>query len=98
MLLQSVRAQKRDTARHVEVVLVLRWLLRLRFDQELPFEADRLGVIDREMEERAEVVLLPLEVRVEQRLVPFTAAPENVIFAAELLGDFERFFYLRGSV
>jgi hypothetical protein len=85
MLLQAVGAQEGDAAGDVEVVLVLGRLLRLGLDEELALEADALGVVDRHVDERGEVVLLALQVGVEERLVTLAAAPEDVVFAAELL-------------
>ena len=44
------------------------------------------------------MVLLALQVGVEQRLIAFAAAPENIVLAAELLRDLQRFFHLRRRV
>ena len=80
----------------VEVVLVLGGLLGLRLDQERALEADLVLVLGHEREEAAELVELLLHVGVEQRLVPFPAAPEHVVLAAEPvrrledLGDLRR--------
>src|SRR5687768_8633955 len=89
MLLESVRAQKCDPARDIEVVLMLRRLLGLRLDEKLDFEANRFRVVHGHVKKRAEMILLTLEVGVEQGLVAFAAAPENVVLTAKLLRDFE---------
>ncbi len=73
----------------VEVVLVGGRLLRLRLDEELAGEADLLLVIDGQVEELGQVVELALQVGVVEVHVAFPAAPEDVVDAAQLLGDFE---------
>ena len=98
MLFEAEGAEEGDAARDVEIVLVFRRLLRLRLDQELTLEADALGVIDRQVQERSKVVLFAFQIGVEQRLVALAPAPENIVLAAEFLGDFERLLHLRGGI
>jgi len=98
VLVQAVGAEEADAGRAVEVVLVLGGLLRLGLDEELALEADLLGVIDGHLHECSEVILLTTEVGVEEGLVAFAAAPENVVFATELFGDFHGLLYLRSGV
>ena len=91
---QLVGLEEGDAAGHVEVVLMLGRLLRLGLDQELAGEPDRLGVVDRHVQEGRQVIELPLQVGVEQGLIAFAAAPENVILAAEFLGHLDRLLHL----
>ena len=98
VLLEAEGAQEGDPARDVEVVLVLRRLLRLGLDVELALEPDPLRVVDRHVQEPGQVLLLPLQVRVEERLVALAAAPERVAVAAELVGDLHRLLHLGGRV
>jgi hypothetical protein len=95
---EAVGAEEGDAAGDVEVVLVLGGLLRLGLDEELALEADALGVIDGHVEKRGEVVLFAFQVGVEEGLVAFAAAPEDVVFTAELLRDLEGFLHLGGGV
>ena len=87
---QAVAAQEGDDVGGVEIVLMNGRLLRLRLDQELAGEADLLLVLDCEMEEPREMVEFAFQVGVVEVRVTLTAAPEDVVLAAELLGDFER--------
>ena len=72
--------------------------LGLGLDVELALEADALGVVDRHVEEAGQVLLLPFQVGVEERLVALAAAPERVAVAAELMGHLHRLLHLRGRV
>ena len=92
---QAVGAEEIQARGRVGIILVRRRLLRLRFDVELPFEADLLFVIDGHVQERGEVVELALHVGVEQGGVPFAAAPERVALAFELGRHIHRLLYLR---
>src|SRR5688572_28504823 len=89
MLLQRERAEKRDPARDVEIILMLRRPLRFRLNQELAFDTDRFRMVEGPVENRGQVVLLAFQLRVEKRFVSFTAAPENIVFPAELFRDLE---------
>ena len=82
----------------VVVVLVLGRLLRLRLDQDRALEADLLLVLDDHGQEPAELGELALDVRIEQRLVTLATAPQNVVGAAELMGQLEHVLHLRGGV
>jgi hypothetical protein len=81
LVFQAVALEETVNGGHVEIVLVLGRLLRLRLDQDRALEADLVLVIDDHGEEAAELVELALEVGVEQGLVAFAAAPEHVVLA-----------------
>ncbi len=51
-----------------------------RFNQERPLEPDLFGIILCQLEHLRNVVLLKLHIGVEERLITFPTAPENVIF------------------
>ena len=95
---QAVAAQEGDDGGAVEVVLMVGRLLRLRLDQELAGEADLLLVVDGQVEELGQVVQLALQVGVAEVRVAFAAAPEDVVLAAEFLGDFEGLLHLGRGV
>ncbi len=82
---EAVLLQEAIDRRDVVVVLVLGRLLRLRLDQDRALVADLVLVLDDEVEEAAELVELAADIGVEQGFVAFAAAPQNVVFAAELL-------------
>ena len=94
----SKRLQETGDRRDVEIVLVLRRLLRLRLDQENALEADLVLVVDDHREKAAELFLLAGKIGVEQRLVALAAAPQHVVGAAELMGRVDRVLHLRGGV
>ena len=50
------------------------------------------------LEKAAELGEFALEIGVEQRLVAFASAPQNVVRAAELMGDVDRVLHLRRGV
>ena len=85
LVFETVVLEEAVDRRDVVVVLVLGRLLRLRLDQDRALEADLVLVFDDHVEEAAELVEFLLQVGVEQRLIAFAAAPENVVLAAELL-------------
>ena len=91
---QVVLPQEVDAGGGVGIVLMLGRLFRLGLNEEGAFEADFLGVVDRHVEELGEVIELALHVGVIEALVAFAAAPEDVVFAAEIERDFEAFFDL----
>ena len=93
---RPVSLQKRKYGGGVEVVLVLRRLLRLRLDEERPLEADLVLVLGHEVHEATELIDFTLHVRVEEGLVPLAPAPEDVVLAAELLRDLERLVFYPG--
>ena len=95
---QVVVAQELDGGGGIEVVLVQRRLLRLRFDQELGLKADFLGVVGAHVEELGDVVGLALHLGVPQVLVAFAAAPEHVVLGAQALADFEALLELATGV
>jgi len=98
VLLEAVGPEEGDAGGNVEVVLVLHGLLRLRLNQELALEADALRVIHGHVQERREMILLPLEVRIEQGLVTLPAVPLNVAPAAERLRHIQSLLHLRCGV
>ncbi|MOA05005.1 hypothetical protein D3C78_1245840 [compost metagenome] len=85
-LIETVLLQEGINGRDVVVVLVLGRLLRLRLDQDRAFKTDLVLVFHHQIEEAAELVELTRKIGVEQGLVTFTTAPENIVRAAELLG------------
>jgi hypothetical protein len=93
--LQIILPQKIQARRRIRIVLVLRRLLRLGLNVKLPLEADLLLVVHRQMQKLRQVLLLPFQVRVQQRHVPFASAPERVAFPAQFQRHFQRLLHLR---
>ena len=58
-------------------------LARLRFDQERALETDLVLVFDHQLHEAAKLIGFALEIGVEQRVVAFATAPQDVVFTAE---------------
>ena len=79
---------------NVAVVLVLGWLVRLGFDQQLALEADAVLVLDHHLHEAPELLAFAREVGVEEGVVAFTAAPQHIVCATELLRRVHRAEYL----
>ncbi len=94
VLVEAVLLEEPPDRAGVGVVLVFGGLHRLRFDEELTVESDLLLVVHRHVEEVPEVVELALHVGVEERLVPFAAAPEDVVVTAEVVRNLHRLLHL----
>ena len=98
ILEQVIFAQEIQAGRRVGIVLVLGRFLGLGLDVELALEPDALLVVDRQVQERAQVIQLAFHVGVQQGAVTFPPAPEDVARAAEIVGDFDGFLHLRRRV
>ena len=61
-------------------------------------EADPVLVLGDEVQEPRQLVALALQVRVEQRVVALAPAPQDVVLAAQPLGDLEHVLDLRRRV
>src|SRR3981081_1847540 len=72
-----------------------RGLLGLRFNEDLPVEADLVFVVDDQRKERAHLIEFLLHVGVQQRLVAFTAAPQHIVRATQTLGRFHAVLHRR---
>ena len=81
----------------IAVVLVLGGFVGLRLDQNGPLKADAVLVFDHHFQEAAELRLLLLEIGVEQAVVALASAPQDVVLAAETLGQFDAVPHLGGS-
>ena len=66
--------------------------MRLGLDQERALEPDAVLVLGDQAQEPGELVSLAAEVRVEQRVIAFAAAPQHVVRAAEPLRRLEHGF------
>ena len=94
LFLQSVFLQERVGVRAVEIVHVLHRLARLRLDQENSLEADFVLILGEHREESGILLELLPDVGVQDRLIPFPAAPEDVVVPLELMRDVHRLFHL----
>ena len=95
---QVVTVQEAVDGRAVVVVLVLGRLLRLGLEQQCPGEADRVLVLGDHGEEAGQLVGLLFHAGVEEGLVPFTAAPQHVVVAAQPMRGVDHVPHLRGGV
>ena len=98
VIFQTVGADEVQARGGIKVVLVLGRLLRLGLEEELAGEADLFRVIHGHVHELGEVIKLALHIGVEPALVAFAAAPENVVFTTQFLGNLEHLFHLTGGV
>ena len=98
LVLQAVLTQEAHHGGGVVVVLMLGWLAWFRLDQELTVKPILLGVVTGHAQEGGEVIAFAFHVGVEQAHVAFAAAPEDVVFAVEVLGDVEHLFDRVGAV
>src|SRR5262245_45287056 len=95
---EVITLQKGIAGGSIRVILMLSGLLGFRFDIEGTVESDLLLVIYSHLQELPKMVHLASHVGVEQRLVAFTATPENVACSAKLQRDLHRLRHLRRSV
>ena len=93
---QVIGAKETQNRSSVEIVLMLGGLLRFRLNEKLPVKPDLFGIIHRHMEKSGHLLLLSFHVRVKQRLIPFPAAPKDIIFSAKLLSRCDGVFHLGG--
>jgi hypothetical protein len=63
-------------------------LFWFRFDEELSVETDFVAVLHGQVQELGQVVEFAFQIGVVEVMVAFTPAPENVVGAAQFLGDF----------
>ena len=97
-ILQSVSPEEGDARRHIEIILMLGRLLRLRLDEKLPGESYLPGIVDRHVQEASQMVLFAFEIRVEKGLVTFPPTPEHIVFPSEFLCNLKRLLHLGGRV
>ena len=94
---QVVPLQERVNGGDVVVVLVLRRLERLRFEEDRAVESDALLVLDDERQEAGQLIELTPHVGVEQCLVAFASAPQHVVVATQPMCGFEAVGHLAGG-
>ena len=92
---EPVLREETADCRGVEIVLVLRRLLRLRLYVKVAPKTYASRVFRGYLQEEREIVKLELHVGVEQRLVALSSAPVDVSVSAELHGQLRRLLYLR---
>ncbi len=78
---EAIALQKRMTAGRVKIILVFGRFLWLWLDIKLTREFNLLFVFHRHVQESAQMVQLAAHIGVEQGLIPFASAPENIAFA-----------------
>ena len=70
----------------IVVVLMLSRLLRFRFDKQRATETDFMFVFNDHLQETTNLLALLPHIRIQERFVTFTAAPQNIVFPAQFLG------------
>ena len=93
---QSVGPTEVQAGGRIEVVLMLCRFFWLWLEQKLAFETDLLGIVDGQMHEFGKMIEFTLHVGVEKVVIALATAPEDVVFATQFLGDFQRLLYLCG--
>ncbi len=88
-LVQPVLLQEGVDGGDVVIILMLGGFLRLRLDQDRAFETDLVFVFHHQIEETTELIQLALHIGVQQGLITFTTAPENIVRTAEFLGGIQ---------
>ena len=68
--------------------------MRLGFDQDFAFEADLVLVLDDHRQEAAEILKFARQIRVQKRVIAFTATPEDIILAAQTMRRLKTITYL----
>src|SRR5581483_9902342 len=95
LLGEAVLLQEGEHRRDVPVVLMFGGLEGLGLDEDRPFEADAMLVLDHHREEAAVVIELALEVGIEQGVVALAPAPEHVVLTAQAVSGLEAEAHLR---
>ena len=95
---QAIALEEAINRGDVKIILVLGRLLRLGLEQDLPLEADLVGVLDHQMDKAGHLVELRPNLGIEQCLIALTAAPEHIVGAAQFMGQLEHVFDLASGI
>ena len=98
LFLQPEILQKAVNRRHIVIILVLRRLLRLRFDQDRTFVADFVLILDDRLQEAASMGAFGFQIGVEQSFVALTPAPQHIVRATEFMRGIETGFHRRRRI
>ena len=98
LVFEAVAGQEAVDGGGVVVVLVLGRLLGLGLDEQHALEADLGLVLGHQVQETGELLALSSQVGVQEGVVALTAAPQDVVRAAQSLRDLEHVADLRGRV
>src|ERR1700733_9879099 len=85
LLLQSKPLEKAVDGSGIEIILMCSWFLGLGLDEDLSVEAYLVFVVDDQHKETAHLFEFVCHVGVQQRLIAFTAAPQDVVSPSESL-------------
>ena len=88
LIFQTKLLQETIHRRDIVIVLMLGGLLRFRLDKQRAAKANLMLVLHHHLQEAANLLALLAQVGIQQGLVTFAAAPQNIVFAAELVGAF----------
>ena len=96
LFFQTELLQEAIHRRHVVVILMLGRFLRFRLDQQRAAEANFVLVVDNHLHKAANLLALLTQIGVEQSFIAFTPAPEDIVFAAQLMRGVHCRHHLRG--
>ena len=83
IVLKTILAEESENCSSIKVILVLCRLLGLGLDVEIACISDRTSILNSHFHKTSHVVKLKTHVCVEESLIAFTSAPENIAVAAE---------------
>ena len=95
IVFKTVFPQKAEYCCSIEIILVFCRFLWFRFDVKVSGISDRTRISDCHFHKTCHIVKFKSGIRIEQRFITFTSAPENIALATKLYGSFYRFLYLR---
>ena len=96
LFFQTELLQEAIHRRHVVVILVLRRFLRFWLNQQRAAEADFVLVVDNHLHKAANLLALLTQVGVQQRFISFTATPQDIVLATQLMRGVHCRHHLRG--
>ena len=94
VLIQPMLPQEADRRRGIKIILMLHGLFGLWLDEKVALKTDAPAVVHSHTHQPRDVFLFKPDVRVQQRVIALSAAPEHIPPAAQLHGQIEGFFDL----
>ena len=86
LFFQAELFQETIDGRSVVIILMFGWLLRFGFNQQRTLEANLVLVLNDQLHKAANLLALLTQIGIQQGFITFTAAPQDIVFAAQLVG------------
>ena len=96
LFFQTKLLEEAVNGRGVVIILMLGRFLRLRLDQQRALEARFVFVLNHHLHEAANLLTLLTQVGIQQGFVPFTTAPQHVVFTTQFVRGVHRRYHLGG--